>query len=280
MYFVFQVVIFFRSDGDQAGIGVGSAVHKTNTASKKQLLKLVNKPGTINTLPPPAPVNNKNIEITDNHSYMYPESKFAHTLLDGLLGIEISAGAHNGFGLDTINVDSTSEVAEFQEAQIKMVGVYRRVDVVAHANKLPFDDASLDFVVSQNVVQHIHDPVGLFCEWARVVKDGGFIFTVLPNKSHSFVHRDKPSTPLTVVIERHKHKKDEEDQHGGDWITWSDHDALEFAWYMGVQVIDSQLKDDKVGDGFAFVIKVQRNSGLVSPRCSKLQHTPKTLGTP
>ena len=118
MYFVFQVVIFFRSDGDQAGIGLnGSAVHKTNMASKKQLLKLVNNPDTINKLPPPAPRNNKNIEITDNHSYMYPESKFAHTLLDGLLGIEISAGAHNGFGLDTINVDSTSEVAEFQASE-------------------------------------------------------------------------------------------------------------------------------------------------------------------
>ena len=91
-------------------------------------------------------------------SKYFPESKLAHELLDGLKGIEIGSSAHNGFGLNTINVDrihhTSLEFEPYALEQVRLCGEVAEVDVVAPGDKLPFPDKSYDFVISSHVIEH------------------------------------------------------------------------------------------------------------------------------
>jgi ubiquinone/menaquinone biosynthesis C-methylase UbiE len=56
------------------------------------------------------------------------------------------------------------------------------VDVWAAADGLPLADQSEDFVLSSHVVEHLPNPVAAFIEWHRVVRDGGYVFMIVPIK--------------------------------------------------------------------------------------------------
>lgn len=51
------------------------------------------------------------------------------------------------------------------------------IDVVADAAKLPFTDGEHDGLESRNLVEHFgrHEVLGLFKEWARVLKPGSLV---------------------------------------------------------------------------------------------------------
>lgn len=55
---------------------------------------------------------------------------------------------------------------------------------IASAYDLPFPDASLDVVISVNVLEHIDQPVRLFAEVRRVLKPGGLFIAGTPNRYH------------------------------------------------------------------------------------------------
>jgi SAM-dependent methyltransferase len=52
--------------------------------------------------------------------------------------------------------------------------------------KLPFPDASYDFVFNSGVVEHYDDPtrLQLLSEMARITRPGGYVAVVFPNKDH------------------------------------------------------------------------------------------------
>jgi hypothetical protein len=87
----------------------------------------------------------------------FKESALAHKLLDGLEGIEIGGSAHNSFGLKTRNVDYTSELTCFKQEEIKLCGEALPVDIVSPGDQLPFEDSSVDFVISSHVIEHFPD---------------------------------------------------------------------------------------------------------------------------
>lgn len=49
-----------------------------------------------------------------------------------------------------------------------------------NAEQLSFEDDSLDFIVSNDVFEHVADPVRAFAECARVLKPGGMMFATFP----------------------------------------------------------------------------------------------------
>uniref|UniRef100_A0A915EMU7 Methyltransferase type 11 domain-containing protein n=1 Tax=Ditylenchus dipsaci TaxID=166011 RepID=A0A915EMU7_9BILA len=102
---------------------------------------------------------------------IYNESKLAHQLLDNLTGIEIG-------------------------------GTFKKVDIIASGDKLPFPNCSQDYVLSSHVIEHFYDPIKTIKEWLRVVKPGGYVFIVVPHKERTFdVARNR--TTLAELIERH-----------------------------------------------------------------------------
>lgn len=49
---------------------------------------------------------------------------------------------------------------------------------------LPFADATFDLIFSRYVLEHLPEPGAVFREWARVLKPGGLLIVLTPNKYH------------------------------------------------------------------------------------------------
>jgi glycosyltransferase involved in cell wall biosynthesis len=192
---------------------------------------------------------------------IFPDSALAHKYLDGLKGIEIGGSAHNRFNLkECLNVDFTTDSTKYSDEQVNMCGEVMHVDIVAPGDNLPFGDKSLDFVVSAHSLEHFYDPIKAIHEWARVVKDGGYIFVIFPHKERTF-DKERQRTTFQELMDRFLSPPDlpqrNLDRHHTVWIT---EDALEFCRMLGMKVVEYQDVDDKVGNGFTFVIRMPINS--------------------
>ncbi len=157
----------------------------------------------------------------------FPQSKLAHQYLDGLNGIEIGASSFNSYGLRRTgkyqNVDySAYHGGRWQPGSSLPTA---RVDVVACGDNLPFDDNSLDYVLSSHVIEHFFDPIKAIEEWFRVIKKGGYIFMIVPHKERTF-DRLRPLTSVEELLDRHSAKLTETD----------------YAWKTGQEQMD---KNDK-----------------------------------
>jgi len=62
----------------------------------------------------------------------------------------------------------------------------RNIDAAARADlaRLPFHDATFDIVVSSHVAEHLTAPEAVFGELARVLKPGGRLLVLTPNRWH------------------------------------------------------------------------------------------------
>jgi SAM-dependent methyltransferase len=180
-------------------------------------------------------------------------SNIADKYLKGLKGVEIGGGAHNAFGLDTINVDYTDDLTQdYKQAELKNCGSIMPVDVVANGDDLPFVDGEWDFVINSHVIEHFYDPISTLNEWLRVIKPGGLLLMIIPHKERTF-DKNRPLTTLEelkgrvgVVLENDDH---------GHHSVWNTETFLELCTYLGLNVVEYQDVDDKVGNGFTIVIK-------------------------
>jgi len=57
---------------------------------------------------------------------------------------------------------------------------YGSVAIVADIQKLPFKDGTVDGVISIAVLEHVKDPLAMIQEARRVIKKGGYIYSVIP----------------------------------------------------------------------------------------------------
>lgn len=190
---------------------------------------------------------------------IFPESRLAHRYLDGLIGIEIGASAHNPFGLNTENVDIADEFnrSTYKKRELHISGEVAPIDVVAPGDALPFPDASVDFVVSSHVLEHFSDPIKALTEWYRVVKPDGYVYMIVPHRERTF-DRGKESTTLAELQARHAGtlaiEPDPETGHCSYWVT---EDVLDLVRSIGLDwsLVDFQDTDDKIGNGFTIVLR-------------------------
>lgn len=204
--------------------------------------------------------------VGQNAGLRFKPSALATQLLGGLKGIEIGASAQNPFYLDTLNVDWTDEVdTSWKQEEMKQCGELARVDVIADGAKLPFADNQWDFVVSSQCLEHNWDVIGTLKEWLRVVKPGGLVFTIFPHPERTW-DKGRARTPLSELIARHAGELQAPDLTGVvaepatyqlfHFTVWHLPDALECAKYIGGnEVVATQDPDDKVSNGFTFVLK-------------------------
>jgi SAM-dependent methyltransferase len=186
---------------------------------------------------------------------IFRESRLAHRYLDGLCGIEIGGSAHNQFGLKTLNIDNSVETV-FKAKEVDMCGKQLKIDLIAEGDELPLATSSVDFVLTSHVLEHFLDPIRALKEWHRVVKDGGYILAVVPHKERTF-DKDRSRTPLAELIERHEANlpRPAVNKHFSVWIA---EDIVELVQWLGWRMLEVQDPDDKVGNGFTVVIKVQK----------------------
>jgi glycosyltransferase involved in cell wall biosynthesis len=208
----------------------------------------------------------------------FKQSALAHRLLDGLEGLEIGGSAHNSFGLKTRNVDYCGDITVFKQEEIKICGEYLPVDIVSPGDKLPLDDSSVDFVINSHVIEHFPDPIKALKEWHRVVRPGGYIYVIAPHKDRTF-DRDRPRTTLAELIERHTTGvcPDPDAAHCSVWIT---EDLVELIQWLGWPVVAVQDTDDKVGNGFAVVIGVEKKGSETQASAASSTQAPAVHAKP
>lgn len=71
--------------------------------------------------------------------------------------------------------------------------------VVGSANNIPAEKSSLDFIFSSHVVEHLANPLGHFEYWASLLKPGGFVAAVIPDRDgcQDYVF---PASPINEII--------------------------------------------------------------------------------
>ncbi len=184
------------------------------------------------------------------------ESKHAHKLLDGLKGIEVGGGAHNAFGLNTVNVDYTDAMTGYKEWEVNAIGEFMPVDIVAWAWSIPVPDKSYDFVISSHVIEHIWDPIEALQEWCRIARK--WIYIICPHRDATPQDAAKELTTLEEIIYRHANSVNQEEELG-HVSRWTPDDFVIMCQHFGFHVHDMLPVDDKVGNGFTVVIDVEKS---------------------
>jgi SAM-dependent methyltransferase len=185
----------------------------------------------------------------------FPESALAHALLDGKKGIEIGPSAHNPFGLDTLKVGRETAGTDYAKSEMELCGEIQRLDHLCEGDHLPFKDETFDFVICSHVLEHFYDLIATVEEWLRVVKPRGLVFIIFPHKDRTF-DKDKPRTKLEELIKRHSEPPENKpiaaDDHHTIWVL---EDALEICRNQNWSILATEDPDQKVGNGFTFVIQ-------------------------
>jgi SAM-dependent methyltransferase len=78
------------------------------------------------------------------------------------------------------------------------------VDIVTDGETLTgITDASMDFVIARNFLEHCEDPIGTLGNFLRVTVPGGILYLGIPDKRHTF-DRERPLTTLEHLIADHE----------------------------------------------------------------------------
>ena len=73
-------------------------------------------------------------------------------------------------------------------------------DIIDDAESLhTLGDSSQDFVVAAHVIEHMRNPILALQNWVRVVKPGGGLYLVVPDKRRTF-DKQRDRTPLDHLI--------------------------------------------------------------------------------
>lgn len=126
---------------------------------------------------------------------MTHEEKIAQWIGRGKIGVEVGAGGKPVPGLEprAIQVDC-----------FKTFGTDTcEADYYGHATALPFHDHTLDYVLASHVLEHVANPIAALEEWYRVVRPGGVIYLIVPNRLAAFDH-DRALTTVDHFFADHR----------------------------------------------------------------------------
>jgi SAM-dependent methyltransferase len=110
-------------------------------------------------------------------------------------GVEIGAFKTPIPGIKPVYVD---KFAEFAHEKCL-------ADYYGEATALPFRNNSLNYVASSHVLEHVANPVLALEEWCRVLRPGGVIYVVVPDKRYTW-DRYRATTPVGHMLEDYEQK--------------------------------------------------------------------------
>jgi SAM-dependent methyltransferase len=144
------------------------------------------------------------------------------------------------------------------------------VDIVANGDDLPLEDESVDYVISSHVFEHFFDPIAALKEWVRVVRPGGYVFIIVPNKA-AIPEEDRDPHSVQELIDRHEGRIKREDVYmgayqnssvsglplneHGHWTVFSLETLVDLFQHYNYEIVAWEDPDKKVGNGICIVIQ-------------------------
>jgi SAM-dependent methyltransferase len=138
-------------------------------------------------------------------------------------GVEIGALAApckvpEGTVVAYVDSKSTEELVRYYGREMQGQTAVK-VDVVSDAHTLiGIETATQDFVIANQVLEHLENPLLALENMLRVVKTGGVIFLSLPDKRHTF-DSNRPSTLFEHIVEEYRSGPEKNrESHYREWI--------------------------------------------------------------
>jgi len=119
-------------------------------------------------------------------------------ILDLGCGSGLYVAAFTRAGCDVVGVEPHAPTREAAAQIGERLGIELRISD-GHAEHIPFEDASFDFVYCNQVIEHVADPAASFAEVARVLRPGGGVLVQRHQLALSISDRDPPVPPVSVV---------------------------------------------------------------------------------
>jgi ubiquinone/menaquinone biosynthesis C-methylase UbiE len=138
-------------------------------------------------------------------------------------GIEIGAlnlpcKVPEGTVVTNVDSKSTEELLEYYRTEMHGHTVVK-VDIVTDAHTLAgIEASSQDFVIANQVLEHLENPLLALENMLRVVKPGGVVFLSLPDKRYTF-DVDRPVTPFAHILQDYRLGPEQtREAHYREWI--------------------------------------------------------------
>ena len=190
---------------------------------------------------------------------IFKDSKIAHKYLDGLTGIEIGSAKHNPFNIANCKFVDAPNNENWIDLDKSLCSEHLKPDYIAYGDDLPFEDGSLDYVLTSHVMEHFWNPIKAILEHLRVIRAGGIVFAIVP-------HKDRTDEPRAVsgvseLVDRFENKIVAPDPVGlcEHYSVWKTEDYVELCQYIKDKfefdfTITSHTVDDKVENGFIVIL--------------------------
>lgn len=164
----------------------------------------------------------------EGYSQNYRRRKYAARYLSGD-GIEIG-GLHNPLDISGLPVARIRRVDRYDIATLREhypplhAMELVSVDIIDDGQILAtIQDASLDFIVANHLIEHCDNPIGTLGNWLAKLKTGGVIFMTVPDKRVGF-EEQRPLTPLDHIIEDYRcdgeARTRRNQHHYGEWVDY------------------------------------------------------------
>jgi SAM-dependent methyltransferase len=139
-------------------------------------------------------------------------------------GLEIGALSqpmvtHPGMRVQYVDRHTTAELRE-EYASLGTGHLKRFVepDIIDDGTKLTtIADATYDFLIAAHVIEHLANPIGAIESWARVVRPGGLIYLVVPDKRGSFDRRRVRTTLEHLILDYRRPSRERDYEHFLDY---------------------------------------------------------------
>ncbi len=110
--------------------------------------------------------------------------------VSGKKGLEIGGPSHEFTPSGLIPIYPLLGSLETTNYSTGTIWSQEHVDYVLDATSLAsVEDGKYDFLLACHVLEHVANPLKALKEWNRILKPGGAIVILLPNKLHTFDHR-------------------------------------------------------------------------------------------
>jgi SAM-dependent methyltransferase len=123
-------------------------------------------------------------------------------------GVEIGAFKTPIPGIKPVYVDRFAEYAN--EPTL--------AEYYGDACNLPFFASSLRYVASSHVLEHVANPLAALSEWFRVLRHGGIIYMVIPDRCRTFDHTRPLTSPGHLLADYRQGTSQSDATHIDDFV--------------------------------------------------------------